>query len=126
MNKNEINSFKISLKEFTGTIEYHKLGYYPVLATDGVAYFCRQAEAYWLFDEMSDFVCYKTNEPFVVANIKCEKAIRKNSAVITYEDGNYNKLGEKIILYTDLPNGEWKFFISNHPSQKVIMLPSEY
>jgi hypothetical protein len=128
MNLHMLNSeeLKRDMQQFTGTMEYHKLGYYPVYATDGVAWFCDNAECYWLFDEMADFVCHKTKEIFVVADIKCHNTKNGHCATIKFTDGNYNELGGKVIDWTDLPVGEWKFFISNYPEQKVIMLPSEY
>jgi hypothetical protein len=117
---------KLDLKQFIGTTAYHKLSIYNVYATDGVAYFCDNAECYWLFDEMSDFITRKTNEVFVVADINCYNTQNGHCATIKFTDGNYNELGGKVIDWTDLPVGEWKFFISNYPEQKIIMLPSEY
>lgn len=121
-----INQFKLDLEQFTGTMEYHKLSYYPTLATDGVAYFCTQAECFWLFDEISDFVCYKTKEPFVVVKINTYNTENGRCAVLAFEDGNDNKIGGKVIDYTDMPVGEWTFWVSNYPEEKVVMLPSEY
>ena len=120
------NQFKKDLEQFIGTLEYHRLSYYPVLATDGVAYFCQKAECYWLFDEISHFVCHKTNEPFVVAKINAYDTENGRCAVLKFEDGNNNELGGKVIDYTDLPVGEWILWASNHPEEKVVMLPSEY
>lgn len=120
------NQFKKDLEQFYGTINYYKLGYYPVYATDGVEYFCRTAEAYWLFDEIAHFICHKTKEPFVVAIITVNNTDNGRCAVLKYEDGNCNEIGGKVIDYTDLPVGEWKLWASNHPEEKVVMLPSEY
>lgn len=115
----ESNKLKQELEQFTGTEKYHKLTIFNLLATDGVAFFVDKAEAFWLID---DIACIKDlnlkNENFIVV-----KAISKNNiGNVIYEDGNYNKLHEMKYDYTDLPEGEWKFFIQNN----VIMLPSEY
>ena len=116
MNKNE---FKNNLEQFTGTQYYHKLTIYPLLATDGVKYFADKAKAYWLINDISAVMLYRLKEqPFVVV-----KAISKNKqANVIYEDGNYNKLHSEFYEFTDLFEGEWKFFITDN----VIMLPSEY
>ena len=113
-----IEQFKRDLNQFIGTMEYHRLGLYNQVATDGVLYFCEQAEAFWLFDEISDFITFKTKEPFVT--VIAESDGRKGR--ITFEDGNCNKIGSKELDYTDLPKGKWKFFVTDN----VVMLPSEY
>ena len=106
------------LQQFIGTEYYHRLGLYTILATDGVRYFCEKAEAFWLFDEIADFITNDTEEPFV-----CVIAESKNNkGKITFEDGNCNKLKTKDIPYTDLPEGTWKFFVTDC----IVMLPSEY
>lgn len=113
------------LKQFTGTMAYHKLSLFPVLATDGVAYFCEKAGAYWLFDEMAAFAVTHKDEEFIVVTVQVNGCV----ATIRYDDGNYKDIGGKVIDYTDLPtnpDNEWKFFISNYPTEKIIMLPSEY
>ena len=109
---------KENLEQFIGTEHYHKLGVYKTLATDGVFYFCKTAEAFWLFDEIAHFVTYKTEEPFVT--VIAESNGRKGR--ITFEDGNCNKIGSKELDYTDLPEGKWKFFVVDN----IVMLPSEY
>lgn len=126
MTVENVNQFKKDLEQFIGTLNYWKLSYYPVLATDGVAYFCETAESYWLFSEIAHFVCHKTEEPFVVATITANNTDNGRCAVLKFDDGNNNELGGKVIDYTDLPVGEWKFFVFNNPTQRVVMLPSEY
>ena len=118
-----ITDFKASLAQFIGTMYYHKLSLFPVLATDGVKYFCEKASAFWLFDDMSAVTVTKAkNEEFIVA----AATSKDNECDVVYDDGNKNKIYEQHYDYTDLPEGEWKFYISNYPTQKVIMLPSEY
>ena len=118
-----ITDFKASLAQFIGTMYYHKLSLFPVLATDGVRYFCEKASAFWLFDDMSAVTVTKAkNEEFIVA----VATSKDNECDVVYDDGNENKIYEQHYDYTDLPEGEWKFYISNYPTQKVIMLPSEY
>jgi len=117
-----INQFKANLAQYTGTMQYHRLSLLPVLATDGVEYFCRTAGAFWLFDDMSAVAVTNKDEEFIVAVAKS----KDEKCDVVYDDGNRNKIYEQHYGYTDLPEGEWKFYISNYPTEKVIMLPSEY
>ena len=117
-----INQFKAELQGFTGTMQYHRLSYFPVLATDGVSFFCEKAQAYWLFDDMSAVTMSNQDEEFIVAIAKSKDA----KCDVVYDDGNGNELFKQHYNFTDLPEGDWKFFISNYQTEKVIMLPSEY
>jgi len=116
------NEFRKNLEQFTGTFTYHKLSFLPIYATDGVTYFCENAKAMWLFDDMSYIALKNKKEEFIVTFVY----VKDNKCDITYEDGNENVIHKQHYPYTDLPAGNWKFFISNHPEQRVIMLPSEY
>ena len=117
-----IEEFKEGLEKFTGTEQYHKLTDNFVLATDGVEYFCRNASAYWLFSDMSAFVMGNPDKHFIVATVN----VKDEKCEVVYDDGDYNVLFTQHYEYTDLFEGEWQFFISNYPSEKVIMLPNEY
>lgn len=123
--KISMTEFKDGLNQFYGTEMYHKLNYYNVYATDGVAWFCENAECYWLFDEMCEWCFKHKDEPFIVVKVSVAPTDDLHTATINVEDGNCNDIDGKV-LQTDMPVGEWKFFISNYPEQKVIMLPSEY
>lgn len=108
---------KQDLAQFIGTEAYHRLSIFPMLATDGVRYFCEKAEAFWLFDEMCAFTIDHRTEPFIVAEV----VANDSKAVVTYSDGDCRKLATKNFYHSDL-EGEYKFYINNG----VIMLPSEY
>lgn len=118
----DINLFKENLQQYIGTFAYHRLNLCPVYATDGVEYFCRTAKSFWLFDDMSAVAIKNNGEEFIVA-IATSK---NNECDVIYSDGNDKKIFEQHYDYTDLPEGEWKFYISNYPTEKIIMLPSEY
>lgn len=108
---------KQDLEQFIGTEAYHRLSIFPMLATDGVRYFCEKAEAFWLFDEMCAFTIDNRTQPFIVAEV----VGKDGKAVVTYLDGNCTELATKKYTHSDLL-GEYKFYINNG----VIMLPSEY
>ena len=84
-----ITDFKTGLAQFIGTMYYHKLSLFPVLATDGVKYFCEKASAFWLFDDMSAVTVTKAkNEEFIVA----VATSKDDECDVVYDDGNGNKV----------------------------------
>ncbi|MCD7740505.1 MAG: hypothetical protein LUH11_04065 [Candidatus Gastranaerophilales bacterium] len=119
----DINEFRISLLQFIGTTHYYKLKAFPIYATAGVEYFCRILSAYWLFDDMCEIAITNPNEEFivVVATVKDD-----NTCDVVYDNGNGDLICKQHYIYTNLPEGSWKFYISNYPNEKVVMLPSEY
>ena len=118
------NQLKLDLEQFYGTENYWRLNpFTDMCATDGTKYFCEKAQAFWLFDEIALTVPKIKNEHFIVVKIKADtKENNYGTAIINYEDGNYNQITSKYIEYTDLPHGEWKFYVIDN----VVMLPSEY
>ena len=66
------------------------------------------------------------NEEFLVVKVD----VKNDQAVIRAQDGNNNYLLKREIPYTDLAEGEWKFFVENgmvgENEVKVILLPSEH
>lgn len=112
-------TLKEDLQQFIGTTAYHRLTYYPIYCTDGVAFFANKTESYWLVDEIGHHVTHPLkDQPFVYIVVKS----KDNKADIRFEDGNKKHLLTKHIPFTDLPEGEWKFFYAD----RVLMLPSEY
>lgn len=121
-----MNNLQYDLEQFYGTQYYHRVSLFPVYATDGVTYFCERASAFWLFDEMAEFAMSNKDEHFIVAIAKSTPVESHTEVTLIFEDGNKGELGKRHFEFSDLPEGEWKFYISNHPEQKVILLPSEY
>lgn len=106
-----------NLSQFYGTEAYHRLSFSPIVCTDGVLYFANNAEAYWLITDITAIVpTLDTYFCYIVITSKGGKAI------ISYEDGNDNVLHKHKYDFTDLPEGEWKFYCTDN----VLMLPSEY
>lgn len=118
--ENNIELLK-ELEQFIGTEQYHRLTLFPLLATDGVAYLAEKAKAFWLIDKIASMI-YTIDEHFMVAKVQSYNTKNGYICKIIIEDGNYNELNASIIDYTDLPTGDYKFFITDN----VIMLPSEY
>lgn len=118
------------MESATGTEKYHRLNpfYKFVLATDGVLNVLEQAKCFWLFDAIGSYYSYmkSTKDYFFVAqlNVENSSALLK----ITHEDseGNDCLVAEQKIEFTDLPDGEYKFFICTQDEYYVVMCPSEY
>lgn len=105
------------LQQFTGTESYYK--YYNILLTDGVKYFADEAGTYWFLDIVfTEIAPHQNKEPFITV----ELTVKDGSAVIKSHDGDYNYFHERKIPFTDCPEGEWKFFLTD----SVFMVPSEY
>ena len=112
-------TLQTDLTEFTGTLEYHRLTYFPILATDGVKYLAEKAGAFWLVDDIAAVYVTKKNEyPFISINV----ISKDGKATVKYTDGNYKKIHTQNYEYTDLPEGEYKLFLTDD----VLMLTSEY
>jgi len=116
------------LQEFTGTENYFKTMDKSIVYTDGVQYFARNAGdqgAYWLLDMIVfDLIPNNRNEEFLVVEV----VVKNDQAIIRTQDGNNNYFLKREILYTDLAEGEWKFYVENgmvgENEVKVILLPS--
>lgn len=114
---------KADLAQFTGTENWYRHSITrDILYTDGIQYLANKAGAYWLIDE----IAFQQSHPRFKAQqmqvwlLKVD--LEKSTAILTCEDGNYNKFYEKKIPFTDFPFDEMKIFFVNN----VILLPSEY
>lgn len=107
------------LGQFTGTTQWfrHLSGY---LYTDGVQYVAEQGGAYWFLDKILFITRAKAKlQEFGVWKLSvCED----RSAVLVCEDGNYHKLFEEKIGWTDFPLKKMEMWFENG----VLILPSEH
>jgi hypothetical protein len=107
------------LWQFTGTTQWfrHLSGY---LYTDGVQYVAEQGGAYWLVDKILFITRAKVKlQEFGVWKL----AVREDrSATLVCEDGNYHKLFEEKIDWTDFPLEKVELWFENG----VLILPSEH
>lgn len=111
----------IDLSGFTGTENYHKTFLFnpKLVHTDGVKYFADEAGAYWFLDIIATEIWVKCkSEPFVVITLKAHDG----KATIIADDGDDHRLFQKKIPYTDCPDGEYRFYLTDN----VLMLTSEY
>ena len=105
------------LDQFTGTTRYYRYWTQRLIYTDGVHYFAEQAGAYWFLDIVATEII-ALPEPFMVVKLLSEN----DSGVITVDDGNGKIVYHRDIEWTDFPEGEWKFYLTDG----VLMVPSEY
>ena len=116
-------NLKVALKAFTGTENWYKHQLFrQYLYTDGVQYLAKEAAGYWLLDRIFALqyeVSAIAAEPFQswVLNVNPDL-----SAQLICEDGNYSRLHEETIPYTDFPLPTIGFFLID----RVLLLPSEY
>ena len=115
--KQSSEELRNNLEQFYGTENYFTNPLVKYKYTDGVKYFAEEAGAYWLLQEINGMTA-KVNEYFF--NIKVIS--KNNKADIIIDDGNGKILAKKHISFTDLPEGEWQFFLTDN----VLMIPSEY
>jgi hypothetical protein len=112
-----------NLCNFTGTEMWHRHGLVrDMLFTDGVHYFAESAGgggAFWLLDIIATEVFpLLKKEPFLVIRA----IVNTSDCHIFADDGNDNLVWSRYIEYTDLQEGEWKFYLTDN----VLLLPSEY
>ena len=110
-----------NLQQFYGTENYFKNPLLRYQYTDGVKYFAENAGAYWLLQEIN-FIYVELLKINKAEFIGITVNSNNNKADIIADDGNDNILKQKHIGFTDLPEGEWKFFLINN----ILLLPSEY
>ena len=118
MNTQEL---KAELEGFTGTERYHKLTLTNLNATDGVAHMAKSAGAFWLIDAIGSYQGDKRIGHLAIQFWTLEVKDKK-AKLYCVEDSGMPKLIEQNIGYTDFPDGEWMFYVTDN----VIMLPSEY
>lgn len=129
MNPTELEA---ALQNFTGTEGYHKLGLSPfVLATDGVAFLAKEAQAYWLTDLIASYQSQISRDPkcaelrdFQVWKLTKNKTT--NGAKVVCTDGNYNAVFSQRIPYTDFPLQEVTIWVGPQDKYMVMYLPSEH
>lgn len=112
--------FKSNIEQFIGTNNHYASWLMKYRYTDGVRYFAQEAGAYWLLNEINFIyvdLARKGKAEFLNIVVKC----KNKKADILVDDGNGNLLKKKHISWTDLPEGEWQFYLYDN----TLLLPSE-
>lgn len=119
--KQTSKELQANLDQFYGTELYYINPLMKFTYTEGVKYFAENAGAYWLLQEIN-FIYVDLQQIGKAEFLNIKVISKDNKADIIVDDGNDNILKKKHIAFTDLPEGEWKFFLTNN----VLLLPSEY
>lgn len=114
------DDLKLSLQHFIGTETWWR---HPInrnlLYTDGVKFFASNAGAYWFLDIVAtELAPQQGQHPFMHITLR----VKDEKANITVDNGDCLILFEKKIGYTDCPEGDWEFYLTDN----VLLLPSEY
>lgn len=113
------DQLRSELMQFIGTEAWHRHWTKRLIYTDGMEFFCEQAGCFWLLDIIGTEIFHlQKKSEFLL--IKFDVADGK--ALISTTDGNQQVLFKKRIKFTDAPEGEWSFYLTND----VVHLPSEY
>ncbi|MBS3963762.1 MAG: hypothetical protein KGZ80_04550 [Methylomonas sp.] len=108
------------LADFCGTNCWYQHHFVKAMTyTDGVKYFADRTGSFWLIDVVAtEFFQLLADQPFLSIIIKSDG----NSCEIIVTDCNDNPLTVKQLSFTTMPEGEWKFYLTDD----VLLLPSEY
>lgn len=121
----KVVDLKTELAQFTGTENlYFNPLYRNLRYTDGVKYFAERAGAYWALDIIGTEYHPKTtgDNPAWDYFLSIKMEVNGSKAKITVTDGNETTFTAKEISYTDCPEGEWNFYLTDN----VLLLSSEY
>lgn len=115
------------LSGFSGSENFYKEPLSGCVYTDGFQEFMEVCKCAWLFTDSAIYMMHDVTfkrEDFVTIKIKVNE---DKSALVKFEDGNYNSLYEKKYGYTDFPLQEYEFFACrNEFGSYTFMLKSEY
>ena len=112
---------QLDLSQFIGSERYYATNPFvrKLVHTDGCQYFFNEAGAWWFADIISlDIFPLHSEEPFLAITM----SVKDGSAVVIATDGNEKELFNKQIDFTDCPEGEYNFYLTDN----VLMLTSEY
>lgn len=112
----------VDLSGFTGTENYYRHPFTKSLYTDGVKYFADEAGAYWFIDfVMTECDSLVKSEGFLTILLD----VKDGQAMIEVRDGDGINFVERRIVYTDCPEGKYKFYFI-HGEPTVLLVASEY
>jgi hypothetical protein len=111
------------LAHFSGTENWYRHWLVKgMLYTDGVKFFAEhggQEGAYWLLDVVAtEFYPLLRKERFLQIIL----SVKDRKATIKVDDGNDHILSEKPIEFSDMQEGDWRFYLTDN----VLLLPREY
>lgn len=110
------------LKDFSGSLEYHKSTFGKLNLTDGINFLRNRVNCFWLIDIVESVQHLKSiqqNKEFILWKVE----VKNGSFIVTARaDTNAPILYEQKGAYTDFPLKEFEFY----QVDKVLLLKSEY
>jgi hypothetical protein len=112
----------------SGTNEYHRLTVAKnFLVTDGVKSFAEASSAHWLLDVVMSYLpkIDEINDYFFVPTIKVNN---DNEGIFRIHQEIYGKrktIVRQKIPFTDLPAGDYKFFLFKEFGRFIMVFPEE-
>jgi hypothetical protein len=123
MNSQNSKNINDQLAQFSGSecIYKHPFGF---VYTEGIQYLAESFECYWLIQDI--FIHSKSKQVFAQETFQTWKLQRINNSgtafTLTAEDGNYNKLFQARVPYSDFKGNEVTIWFI----EGTMLLPSEY
>ncbi len=124
MQDSEEENILQSLKQFTGTAGYYKIGIW-IVATEGIKYLCDKCQCYWAMDIVDStfpMLIKKYGISFMVWKI--EVNADKSFKISAWSDTPYKStlLYKQKGEFTDFPIKDFEFF----QMRNVVLLKNEY
>ena len=111
-----------NLSYFSGTEQWHRLTFLPVLGSDGVKYLAEKAEAFWLIDAIAAHLPAVKATGDRMATVKLLK--RKHDWLLTLE--TLDKTISQEIEYSDFQFNEITLYLCDNGFSWCLLLPNEY
>lgn len=101
------------------TSAYYDLGVlYPFNITDGVKTFIEGADAMWFMGYLLDYIDnFRRNYMYVI-----KLTVKNNRGEVELTNDNDQTFKGKSILYTDCPDGEYKFYMYWKGQEKPVLI----
>ena len=122
-NKLNYTELTNNLQQFYGTGYYHKIGFTPIVATDGVVYFAEKCECFWLLDLIT-LNLFRTHQQMGALFLDIEVNKRHVVTITARQDKDMPVVWQKKQrdLCAIIPVGTYKIWLMDN----VLLLPSEY
>ena len=121
MNQQQIRE---GIEQFAGTTAYHRLSplHGRLVATDGVAWLCREANCYWLLDAIASYQPRALRDPALRDCQFWTLKVKDGKGTLTVERDRDDIAFKQDIEYTDFPLNEVRIWVESG----VALLPSEH
>ncbi len=124
------NYLKNIIDSYHGSQQLHRVNCFVknFVVTDGIMGFCNAGEAHWVYDVVASYVYKLTqiNDSFFVVNIKVDSKQRCIFNTLNEEEGERKAQIKQKIPFTDLPVGEYEFYLIYNGEYYVMMCKGEY